>query len=164
MLFRRKERSPLQYQRSPPKGNWLLRERSLWTCRTDSARRPGGGWQLPSGQPLSARARWASGPTALRSTSLKPRRGSRPGHPCAAATTSSRPWSLVCPLTSCGVLCATNALQSPAATGAISRPVWLLPGLLAPRLRAGGAWGPLAPHLSLEGTRNPVHTLLFIFL
>lgn len=72
-----KERSPLQYQRSPPKGSSRSRGRSPWTCPTDSARRPGGGSWQPSGRPPSGRTRPRSARTASRSTSPRPRRGSR---------------------------------------------------------------------------------------
>lgn len=77
MLFRKKERCPLQYQRSPPKGNFPLREKSLWTCPTDSVKRPEDGSWLPRGQPPSDRILPPSGPTASRSTSRRPRPGSR---------------------------------------------------------------------------------------
>lgn len=77
MLFRKKERSPLRYQRSPLRGSSLSRGRSRWTCRTDSARKPADASWPPSGPPPSARTRPVSARTALRFTSPRPRPGSR---------------------------------------------------------------------------------------
>lgn len=174
MLFRKKERSPLQYQRSPPEGNSPSPERSLWTCRTDSGRRRGGGWRRPRGRRPSARARPASGPTASRSTSPRPRRGSRAGPRPAPRSLSRRApppsHSRLIPPASPPRLhvCAVNTLE---------RPDVRAPGhsdfsqtARMPTPGAGAAWGPLTHPSVPRGGRgnrsrwNPVHTLLFIFL
>uniref|UniRef100_A0ABI7VVQ5 DLG associated protein 2 n=1 Tax=Felis catus TaxID=9685 RepID=A0ABI7VVQ5_FELCA len=62
---RKEERKvPPPIPKKPPEGNFLSREKSPWTCRTDSVKKPGGGSWLPSGPPPSARIRPRSAQTA----------------------------------------------------------------------------------------------------
>lgn len=79
MLFRKKERSHLQYQRSPPKGNFPSQEKNPWTCPTDNVRKPGDDSWPPSERHPSGRILPLSARTASRSTSPRPRPGSEDG-------------------------------------------------------------------------------------